>query len=157
MKSSLKKGFSFGLTSGIITNLGLVVGLNSTTHSDIVVIGGILIIAIADAMSDALGIHVSEEAENKHSTKEIWAATISTFLSKFFITLTFIIPILLFKLSVAIIISVVWGLGLIIVFNYFMAKRQGVKAYPIILEHLLLAILVVTLTHYIGSWVGTFN
>ncbi|MEO0185998.1 MAG: VIT1/CCC1 transporter family protein, partial [candidate division WOR-3 bacterium] len=75
LKHSLKTGFSFGSTSGIITTLGLMVGLHSGTHSKIVVIGGILTIAIADAFSDALGIHVSEESENKHSTKEIWEST----------------------------------------------------------------------------------
>ena len=83
MRLSIRKGFSFGLTSGIITTLGLIVGLHSGTHSNIVIIGGILVIAIADAMSDALGVHVSEESENKHSTKEIWESTVSTFLSKF--------------------------------------------------------------------------
>jgi len=71
MMLSIRKGFSFGLTSGIITTLGLIVGLHSGTHSALVIIGGILVIAVADAMSDALGIHVSEEFENKHSAKEI--------------------------------------------------------------------------------------
>ncbi|MGZ8381620.1 MAG: hypothetical protein ACXW4C_08190, partial [Nitrospira sp.] len=55
MKASFKTGLSFGLTSGVITTLGLMVGLHSGTHSRTVVIGGILTIAIADAMSDALG------------------------------------------------------------------------------------------------------
>ncbi len=39
MKHSIKTGVSFGLTSGIITTLGLMVGLNSSTHSRIAVIG----------------------------------------------------------------------------------------------------------------------
>jgi len=52
MKHLLKTGLSFGLTSGIITTLGLMVGLNSSTHSDLVVIGGILTIAIADGFLD---------------------------------------------------------------------------------------------------------
>ncbi|PIU42967.1 MAG: hypothetical protein COS98_00120, partial [Parcubacteria group bacterium CG07_land_8_20_14_0_80_35_11] len=78
MKHSLRVGFSFGLTSGIITTLGLMVGLHSGTHSKIAVIGGILTIAIADAFSDALGIHISEESEEKHTEKEIWESTIST-------------------------------------------------------------------------------
>jgi hypothetical protein len=64
MKHSWKVGLSFGLTSGIITTLGLMVGLNSSTNSKLVVIGGIMTIAIADSPSDALGIHVSEESEN---------------------------------------------------------------------------------------------
>ncbi|MFN3301827.1 MAG: VIT1/CCC1 transporter family protein, partial [Patescibacteria group bacterium] len=89
MNHSLKIGFSFGLTSGVITTLGLIVGLHAGTHSKIVVLGGILTIAIADAFSDALGIHISEESEVKHNLKEIWQSTISTFLAKFLFTLTF--------------------------------------------------------------------
>ena len=91
MRHSIKVGFSFGITSGIITTLGLMVGLYSGTGSKLVVIGGILMIAIADAFSDALGIHVSEESEGKHSQKEIWESTLSTFLFKFIFASIFII------------------------------------------------------------------
>jgi hypothetical protein len=55
MRTALKIGFSFGLTSGVITTLGLMVGLHAGTHSKSVVLGGLLTIAVADAMSDALG------------------------------------------------------------------------------------------------------
>ena len=55
MKEALTAGISFGLTSGVIKTMGLMVGLHSGTHSKLVVLGGILAIAIADAFSDALG------------------------------------------------------------------------------------------------------
>ncbi|MBU1204908.1 MAG: hypothetical protein KJ968_03860 [Nanoarchaeota archaeon] len=157
MKLSVRKGFSFGLTSGIITTLGIIVGLHSSTHSTIVVIGGIVVIAIADALSDALGIHISEESEIKHSTREIWESTISTFLSKFVFALTFIIPFLLFPLSTAIIASVIWGFSLITMFSLYLAKQQNLKPYKVVLEHLVIAIMVVVITHYIGDWVATFG
>lgn len=157
MRLSIRKGFSFGLTSGIITTLGLIVGLHSGTHSNIVIIGGILVIAIADAMSDALGVHISEESENKHSTKEIWESTVSTFLSKFVFALIFIIPVLFLQLSTAIIVCVIWGLSLITIFSYYIAKQQNVKPYSIILEHLIIAIMVIMITHYVGDWIATFD
>jgi VIT1/CCC1 family predicted Fe2+/Mn2+ transporter len=157
MRLSIRKGFSFGLTSGITTTLGLIVGLHSSTQSDLVVIGGILVIAIADAMSDALGIHVSEESENKHSIKEIWESTIATFLSKFVFALTFIVPVLFLQLSTAIIICVIWGLSLITIFSYYIAKQQNIKPYRVILEHLLIAIIVIVATHYVGDWIATFS
>ena len=56
MKDSLCTGISFGLTSAVITKLGLMVGLPSGTHSKVVLLAGILTIAIADAFSDVLGI-----------------------------------------------------------------------------------------------------
>ncbi|MCR4290314.1 MAG: hypothetical protein NUV86_08670, partial [Candidatus Scalindua sp.] len=64
MKESLKTGIIFGLTSGTITTLGLMIGLYSGTNSRCIVIGGILTIAVADSLSDALGIHISEEANH---------------------------------------------------------------------------------------------
>ncbi len=103
MKLSIGKGFSFGLTSGIITTLGLIIGLHSSTNSDVVVISGILVIAIADSMSDALGIHISQEFEGNNSEKEVWESTIATFLSKFIFALKFIVPILIFELFTALI------------------------------------------------------
>lgn len=47
MKDSLRTGISFGLTSAVITTLGLMVGLHSGTGSKLVVLGGVLTIAIA--------------------------------------------------------------------------------------------------------------
>ncbi|MGP8329598.1 MAG: VIT1/CCC1 transporter family protein [Methanosarcinaceae archaeon] len=158
MKHSLKTGLSFGLTSGIITPLGLMVGLNSSTHSHLVVIGGILTIAIADGFSDALGIHISEESENKHTIKEIWESTIYTFVFKFIFTLTFIIPLLLFQLSTAIIISMIWGLSLLSIFSFYIAKEQKAKPWITVIEHLVIAFIVIFLTHCVGVWIGSmFN
>lgn len=155
MKHPLKTGFSFGLTSGIITTLGLIVGLHSGTNSKPVIISGILTIAIADAFSDALGIHVSEESENKHTPKEIWESTISTFLAKFVFAMTFLVPILLLPLTTAIIVSIVWGLSLLGIFSFYIAKGQKGKPWKVITEHLLIALVVIGITHYVGDWIGS--
>lgn len=157
MKLSIKKGFSFGLTSGVITTLGLMVGLHSSTNSSLVVIGGIVVIAVADACSDALGIHISEEAENKHTTREIWESTIVTFLSKFIFASIFIIPVIFLSLQNAIIFSIILGLSLITIFSYAIAKNQNMKARTVISEHLFIAIIVITITHYIGDFVATLK
>ncbi len=157
MRLSIRKGFSFGLTSGVITTLGLIVGLHSSTHSALVIIGGILVIAIADACSDALGIHISEEYENKHTTREIWEATVTTFLSKFIVTLTFIIPVLLFPLYTAMTLDVIWGLSLMAVFSFYMATEQGTSPYLVVIEHLAIAVFVIIVTHYVGDWVATLS
>jgi len=154
MKRPLKIGFSFGLTSGIITTLGLMVGLHSGTHSKLVVIGGILTIAIADAFSDSLGIHVSEESERKHTTKFLWESTISTFIAKLIFALTFIIPVLLFELTTAIFISIAWGLSLLAILSFNIAKEQGKTAWKVIGEHLTIALIVIVITHYIGDWIS---
>ncbi|MDY6933651.1 MAG: hypothetical protein SVZ03_05430 [Spirochaetota bacterium] len=154
MKHSLKVGLSFGITSGIITTLGLMVGLHSSTHSKIIIIGAVLTIAIADSFSDALGIHISEESENTHTTKELWESAISTLLSKFFFTLSFIIPILLFELLTAIIVNIIWGILVLSILSNYMAKEQGDKRWKVIAEHIIIALLVIALTHHVGDWVA---
>jgi len=158
MKLSLKKGFSFGLTSGIITTLGMIVGLNEGTHLKSVVMSGILIIAVADSLSDAFGMHISEESENQHSHREIWESTIATFLAKLFFALTFIIPILIFKLDIAVIVGVIWGLIVICLLSYLMAYEQKENTFKIMIERLIIAVNVVIFTHLIGDFISSiFN
>jgi len=126
------------------------VGLYSGTHSKLVVLGGIITIAVADAFSDALGIHISEESQNKYTTKEIWESTISTFLFKFTFAMTFIVPVLLFPLATAIIVSIAWGLFLLGVFSLYMAREQKAKPWKVISEHILIAVIVIAVTYYVG-------
>jgi VIT1/CCC1 family predicted Fe2+/Mn2+ transporter len=151
MKSVLWKGVGFGLTSGVITTLGMIIGLHSGTRSKLAVEVGIIVLAIADASSDAMGIHVSEEAEMEHTTKELWETSFFTFISKLFFTLTFIVPIIFLELSAAILTSVFWGLFLITVFSFYMARSQKQNPYKIIAEHVIITALVVLLAHYLGD------
>ena len=156
MKNSLKKGYSFGLTSGIITTLGLIVGLNSSTGSKLVVIGGIITIAIADALSDALGMHISQESENKNTRKQIWESTIATFIAKFLFALSFIIPVMLLDLGTAVIVSIIWGLFALGVLNYFIAKSEKSRPFNVIVEHLIIAALVIILTDIAGKFIAIY-
>jgi VIT1/CCC1 family predicted Fe2+/Mn2+ transporter len=157
MKDSLRTGISFGLTSAVITTLGLMVGLHSGTGSKTVVLGGVFTIAIADAFSDALGIHVSEESENIHTTLQIWIATIATFMAKFIFALSFVVPVFLLPLTTAIIVSLVWGVSILTVLSYFIAKAQGERPWKIVSEHVLIAIVVIAITHWVGDWVSTLG
>lgn len=154
MKNSFKTGVSFGLTSGIITTLGLIVGLDAGTHSKLAVVGGIITIAIADAFSDALGIHISQESQDGAKAKEIWEATFATFVSKFIFALTFIVPLFLFQLATAILVDVGWGFLLLAIFNYFLAKSRQESPSKTIIEHLIIALVVVLVARFVGDWTG---
>jgi VIT1/CCC1 family predicted Fe2+/Mn2+ transporter len=151
---SLRTGLSFGMTSGVITTLGLIVGLHSGTHSRSVVIGAILVIAVSDAFSDSLGIHLSEEAENVHTDKQIWTSTVATFLSKFAVTLSFLAPVLLVQFPSAIAVSAAWGLVVIIVLSWSIARVTRKRPLAVIVEHVVIAAVVVGLSHLVGTWVG---
>ncbi len=155
MKKDIFAGIGFGLTSGVITTLGLLVGLNAATNSKLAVIGGIISIAVADSLSDSLGIHISSEAENTKSHDRIWVTTFSTFISKFFLGLSFLIPILLFGLNKGILIAVIYGLLILGIFSYYISKRNKTNPRKVIFEHVGIALIVLFLSYYLGKIIGS--
>jgi VIT1/CCC1 family predicted Fe2+/Mn2+ transporter len=154
MLKMFKTGLSFGLTSATITTLGLMIGLYSSTNSKSVVLGGILLIAIADAFSDALGIHIAEESKDNAIEKEVWAATFYTFISKFFFALTYAVPFIFLEIQPAVIVSVVWGYFLLSALSFMIARDAQEKPLGIISEHIFIATAVIALTHFTGLWIA---
>ena len=155
MSVSIRKGLSFGITSGVITTLGMVVGVNASTSSRLAVIAAIISIAIADAFSDAVAMHVSEESEGVHTRKDVWEATMATFLAKFAFAMTFVIPIWFLALDIAVLIDIIWGLLIMTVFNIFLARSQDERVLRVVFEHLTIAIVVVLITYTAGSFLST--
>ena len=158
MREAFRTGASFGLTSGVLTTLGLIVGLYAGTRSKLAVIGGIFTIAVADGLSDALGMHVHEESENEHTPQQIWVASGATFITKLVTSLSFLVPLFTLELPAAVVASVIWALVLLAWLSYRLAVLQGVSPWRAIAEHLTIAFVVVAITHQVGAWVGrVFN
>jgi VIT1/CCC1 family predicted Fe2+/Mn2+ transporter len=154
-------GISFGITSGTITALGMLVGLESATSDPKVVVAGLVVMAVADGLADACGLHVAEESEtdggggSKHTHKEVWLTTVITFLSVCGFILTFAIPVLLFQLETAVPLAIAWGMLLLIVFNLYVAKIKNERPIKIILEHILIATVVIVISYWIGDLIAT--
>lgn len=151
LNNSLKTGFSFGITSGVITTLGLLIGLGESTHSKTIVIGGILTIAVADALSDSVGIFISEESDRHYRSIEMWQSALATFLSKCLLSLSFIIPVFFLEINLAIKASIIYGLIVILFLSNYIAKIRQASRWQFILSHLIIALIVITATHFIGQ------
>ena len=106
-------------------------------------------------LNPALGAEREHTAVNTNTTKQIWVATIATFLTKFLFAMTFIVPVLLLALSTAIVVSLIWGLSILAVLSYIIARTQGKPPWKIVGEHLVIAIVVIAITHWVGDWIGT--
>ena len=159
MLSNLKRNnrpyqtkFSFGATSAIITNLGLIVGLDSLAHPRLAIISGILIIALADNIADSFGIHIYQESEYI-GKKEVWLSTLTNFFTRIFVSLTFIILVIVLPLKLAVPCSIIWGLALLTMMSYTIAKDRKVNPYSEIFKHIIIAIFVITLSHFIGRYI----
>lgn len=161
MKKEVKTGLGFGLTSGVITTLGLMVGLVTGTGSRLAVVGGVLTIAVADAFSDAVGMHISQEFRNQEEGNgKAWLSAFFTFLFKLVVAASFVIPVLVFDLQLAMMVSIFWGAFLLGIFSYRMTEEKQ-KAWRVMAEHLFAATVVVVATYLLGTWVanqfGTLN
>ncbi len=154
-KNHITSGIGFGLTSSIITTIGLMVGLSSATNLRIAVIGGVITIALVDALSDAFAMHISQESTGDESARDIWASTFSTLGAKFFFAIIFIVPVLLLSLQTAIIVSIAFGLLLIAVFSFWIAKSQNENPAKVVAEHLFIAIVVLVLAYFAGAWIAS--
>ena len=70
--------------------------------------------------------------------------------------MTFVVPVVLFTLSTAIVISLIWGLSTLTLLSYVIAKSQSEPSWKIVGEHLMIAIVVIGITHWVGDWLGKF-
>lgn len=154
--SALLSGTGFGLTSGVLTTLGLIVGLHSGTDSRSAVVAGITTIAVADALSDALGIHVSQESTGA-AERSAWVAAAMTFAAKLAVALTFLVPVLTLALGPAVIVSVAWGLVLLTVFSVYVAHINGTKPTEAVLQHLSVAAVILVASLAVGTLAGRLS
>jgi predicted Na+-dependent transporter len=59
-------------------------------------------------------------------------------------------------LKSAVLTNIAWGTLIMVVYNYFVGKKQEQNTWGVIFEHLFIAFIVVLLTYVIGVWVNEF-
>lgn len=144
--------FSFGATSAIVTSLAFIVGLSNSVNPKLTIISSLLVIAIADNISDSLGIHIYQESELK-KPKVVNISTFSNFLTRFLVMLVFILLVAFLPIWYAVIFSIAWGFSLLVVLSYLIAKEQKVNPYMAIFQHLAIAIVVIVVSSFLGEWI----
>jgi len=143
---------SFGATAAIVTNMGLIAGLDAATANRATIIGSLLIIAVADNLTDSLGVHIYQEAE-RLDAPEAFRTTITNFLARLLLSLSFVVLTGLLPLPLLITVAIAWGLGLLATLSFLLARARGVAAGPEILKHCTVALVVLALSRTIGTWI----
>lgn len=142
--------FAYGISSGVLTTLGVMVGLLGATSSRLAVIGGILSIAIADSLSDSLGVYSLKISERGTTKKQALKSAINVFIGKLIFALSFIIPFLLFSLNTSVLVSIIWGLFLIMFLNLLISIAQGESIFKTVLKNTLITIAVLAISYGVG-------
>jgi len=142
--------FSIGATAAITTSMGLIAGLTQGDNAKTSIITGLLIIAIADNISDSLGIHIYKESEGA-SRQDINSYTYGNFIVRLFLSFTFVLIVLLFSSHTALIVSSVWGLVLLAILSYLIAKKKKTNPVREVVWHVVVALMVIVVCKLLGN------
>jgi hypothetical protein len=146
--------FSFGATSSTVTSLGIIFGLATSGNPKASVIGALLVIAVADNIADSLGIHIYREstATKKENTRMF---TISNFITRFGITLTFVGLFAVLPIDYAATFCAIIGFGILIFLSYLIGVQRKTNTLKEIAIHLGIAIPVIIISHFLGQLIFT--
>ena len=142
--------FSFGATSSTVTSLGIIFGLLTSGNPQASVIGSLLVIAVADNIADSLGIHIYREstATKKENTRMF---TISNFITRFGITLTFVVLFAFLPLNYAAVFCTIIGMGILVFLSYLIGVQTKTSTIREVIIHLGIAIPVIVISHFLGQ------
>ena len=143
---------SFGGTAALVTSMGLIVGLETSRASQAAVIGSLLIVALADNLTDALGVHIYQEAE-RLPQREALRTTIGNFVTRLGATLSFVLIVAALP-GAAVPVSLAWGFLLLGLLSALIARQRGVSPLSEILKHFAAAGVVMAVSKLIGAWVA---
>jgi len=143
---------SFGGTAAIVTSMALIVGLDAANAGRAAMVSALLIAAVADNLTDSLSVHVYQESERLEE-REAFIGTVSNFVTRLVVCLTFVLIVVLFRTHVAAIGGIVWGMLLLTVLTYILARHRKVGAMSELGKHLAVALVVIFVSKGIGHWI----
>lgn len=147
--------FSFGATSSTVTSLGLIFGLLGASDPKASIIESLLVIAVADNISDSLGIHIYRESESlKAENTKIY--TLSNFITRLGITVLFILLFAFLPLQLATSSCIILGLAVLTSLSYLISLQHKTNPLREIFLHVGISIPVIIVSHFIGQLIFSF-
>ena len=157
------QGVAFGTTDGLITILGVVIGIASATdNSGAVIIAG-LVAGLANAFGNSFGFYASELAEraehiqeNQHvsSMTEARRSTLLAFVHSLGSTILIVAPFALLGLTSAMIVSLILASALLFALGSIVGKFSHASSLRFGIRYVILGIAGAALSFIIGQVVG---
>uniref|UniRef100_A0A6C0F9Y4 Uncharacterized protein n=1 Tax=viral metagenome TaxID=1070528 RepID=A0A6C0F9Y4_9ZZZZ len=158
MIDALRQGFVFGTNSGVLTTTGVISGLVQTNISKLFLIVSIISLAISDSISEGYGMYLSKKAQNisDQSNGPLYAL-ISLMIIKFFVVISFLIP-LLFTKDLKVFKNMTWVLGwgvfLLFILDYQLCVMRNESFLYYFIPHIGVLLFVIFLTKYFGNLIN---
>lgn len=144
---------SYGGTAAIITSIGLVVGFVTATGSRGALVGSLLIVGLADNITDSLSIHVYQESEGLEGASA-FRATVTNWTTRLLVTATFVILAVVAPRLWLAPAAILWGALLLGALTRALARQRHVSTGRELGLHLSVAAVVVLLSWAIGTVIG---
>lgn len=144
---------SFGSTAAIVTSMALITGLGANGASKAIIVSALLIAALADNLTDSLSIHIYQESERLEQ-REAFIGTMWNFVARLAGGLSFALIVVIFPPTISVLVSIIWGMFLLIALTYLLARDRKVSVQSEIVKHLVVALSVIALSKGIAYWLS---
>lgn len=104
---------SFGCPAAIVTSMALIVGLGAAAATRAAIVEGLLIIGVADNLTDSLSVHIYQESECLVQQHQAFRPTVANYAARLGTSLSFILLFLVLPTWVAVYACMTWGLALL--------------------------------------------
>ena len=148
---------SFGGTAAIVTSMGLITGLDAAASSRQSIASTLLIVALADNLSDSLSVHVYQEAEQLDS-REAYRSTLANFVTRLLVALSFVVLVITLPRDSLVAVTLAWGFLLLALLTFRIARARGARVGKEIAKHVVIAAIVLVISRWLGAWIaGSFG
>jgi len=147
--------FSFGGTAAIVTSMGLILGLEAAAATRPAMVSALLIVALADNLSDSLSVHIYQEAENLEA-REAFRSTLANFAVRLLVALSFVALALFAPRPWLAAGAIGWGLALLSVLTWRIARARRRPVGREIAKHIAIAVVVLAVSRALGLWISAY-
>jgi hypothetical protein len=145
--------YIFGCSAAVITNVSLIVGMGSARAGKGPILGGLLTFALADNISDSLGIRLYKESEGC-GERLSRLATALNFFSRLLVSLSFVAIVLILPAAQAMIIGIVWAFLLLTLISFLITRRNHENSVTTIIRHIVIAVIAIASSRCVGQLIA---
>jgi adenylate cyclase class IV/VIT1/CCC1 family predicted Fe2+/Mn2+ transporter len=145
---------TFGVTSGILTTAGVLMGVHSASASRLAIMASLVSVAMADSWSDAFGMFNSKMSERGVTRASALRFAGATLVAKMTVPLLFVVPVATLPLPRA--INVCLAIGAILL-SLLSAEQALVSQKPVarlVCRNLVLALFIINVSRLAGKAIG---
>lgn len=146
---------SFGGTAAIVTSMALIAGLDAAHAGRVSMVSALLIAAVGDNLTDSLSVHMYQESERLEQ-KEAFVGTLTNFVTRLAVCLSFVLIVALLPDRGAVVGGLVWGMSLLVVLTWILARYRKVSALSEVGKHLSVAMAIIFVSIRIGRWIAAY-